>query len=238
MECKEYSELISTYVDGMLSPQEEGKLMAHLEVCQRCQEELKALKQIQALCDQLEMPDLPKGFHEDLMKRIEKEKSAKKVISFKWKWQYSGALVATLMVGIFGLSGLRLLSDSDKKEMSIEAVPYAMNESASEGVAPAPAQFSRDISVASTRDANQEASVENDVLLTTWKITTQVPEAFRKALEEYLMTEQIQYEEVEDAIICHAVKNSESLMEWIKAQEVTFEGENLQDAETIRIEVS
>ena len=46
MECKKYSELISAEMDEMISPHEKEQLMAHLMVCEKCSEEMRALKKI------------------------------------------------------------------------------------------------------------------------------------------------------------------------------------------------
>lgn len=101
MECQECRELISAYVDDMVSPQEEKQIMSHLEKCTFCQEAYEALKQMKQMCNQIKEIDVPEGFHQELMKRVKQEAGTKTVIPMKkhWKWQYSGALVATLFVG-------------------------------------------------------------------------------------------------------------------------------------------
>ena len=98
MKCIEYSELISAYVDEMLSPQEEKQLIMHLKTCQSCQKELESFKQIKSMCHQIEEVSLPDTFHEQLMQCLKSEKKVKPFI--KWRWQYGGALVATMLVGV------------------------------------------------------------------------------------------------------------------------------------------
>lgn len=148
MKCIEYSELISAYVDEMLSPQEEEKLMKHLKTCQACQEELEVLKQMQVMCQSIEEVSLPDQFHQDLMKRLKSEKQVKKTTQFKW--QYGSALVATMLVGMLFLNQLGMISfgsqsASDYAESDItanttaernaetESIPYVAKSKEEEG---------------------------------------------------------------------------------------------------------
>ncbi len=134
MECKKYSELMSADMDEMISPHEKEQLMAHLMVCEKCSEEMRALKQMKSLLEQMESPELPDGFHEELMTRIKQEKKSKVVHAFKWKWQYSGALVAALMIGFLGIGQMIPLSmqnkPSAKSVTRAEVAPYEAQEGA------------------------------------------------------------------------------------------------------------
>jgi len=119
MKCNKYQELISAYIDGMLSLQEEEQLKVHMQECADCEATYHALKQIVGGCKQLEMLKVPEDFHEQLMSRIgEKEGPSIAVTSKKgrWRWQYSGALVATLLVGGLCLTQLNGLMNQKAYE--------------------------------------------------------------------------------------------------------------------------
>jgi hypothetical protein len=49
MNCEEFSEALSAYLDGELSAEERSTLEAHLERCPRCREELKSLRAVSRL---------------------------------------------------------------------------------------------------------------------------------------------------------------------------------------------
>ncbi len=118
MKCIEYSELISAYVDEMLSPQEEEKLMKHLKTCEACQEELEVLKQMQMMYRSLEEVSLPDQFHEDLIKRLKAESEVKSEHKakhpIKRRWQYGSALAAAMLVGVLFLNQLGITSSESK----------------------------------------------------------------------------------------------------------------------------
>lgn len=233
MECKKYRELISAYVDGMLSPQEQEKLMAHLKVCETCSEEMSALKQMKTLLEQIEEPELPNEFHEELMKRIKQEEKSPTVHAFKWKWQYSSALVATLMVGILGISQIHSLdrqSRSSAEPIAVaEAGPYMEKESTR--------------SEKTSQDQTQKAQVasENqhvvgrstfmgdtthDILQELrWKLDVREKSNFLGQLEAYLKSVGITYEVNKEVVLCYQVTNSQVLMDWIQKQGIKCEGE-------------
>ena len=58
---KHQSELISAYLDGELSGDETGKLMAHLGNCGHCAAELEDIQRVRAAVRALPILDLPQG---------------------------------------------------------------------------------------------------------------------------------------------------------------------------------
>lgn len=245
MKCKMYNELISAYVDEMLSPQEEEKLMAHLEVCEVCRKEVHALKQMKYLYGQLGTTDLPEGFHEKLMYRIQKEKQGKLRLPLKWRWQYSGALVATLMIGFLGLyQVIKIEPQNDaaiENRTGIQATPFAIGESTpDEGV---PFQVANDEVVSEdemsrSKVASIEQSNEKTNLAITWQIKIEESASFLKALKAYLEESKIQYEETNEGVVCYQVRTSEPLMNWVKSQGATCEGESPQTIGELVIKIS
>lgn len=49
MKCKKFKRMISLYIDGELKPDNEKKLLAHLETCENCQKEKNLLECINQL---------------------------------------------------------------------------------------------------------------------------------------------------------------------------------------------
>lgn len=245
MECKKYSELISAYVDGMLSPQEQEKLMAHLKVCETCSEEMSALKQMKALLEQIEEPELPNEFHEELMKRIKQEEKSTTVHAFKWKWQYSGALVATLMVGILGISQIHSLdrqSRSSTEPIAVaEAGPYMKKESTrSEETSQdqiQKAQVASENKHVVGRSTFMDDTTHDTLQELRWKLDVKEKSNFLGQLEAYLKSVGVTYEVNKEAVLCYQVTNSQALMDWIQEQGVKCEGEITEMVVNLEIEL-
>ena len=245
MECKKYSELISAEMDEMISPHEKEQLMAHLMVCEKCSEEMRALKQMKSLLEQMESPELPDGFHEELMTRIKQEKKSKVVHAFKWKWQYSGALVAALMIGFLGIGQMIPLSmqnkPSAKSVTRAEVAPYEAQEGAiSEASFYEPEQG---VQVASEQPniagRSRLISEEDEASLqeTRWQINIKEKPDFVEQLKIYLESTGISYEIYQEEVICHQVTDYEGLMKWIQEQGVEYEGEVVKAADKLIIEL-
>lgn len=73
MNCDECKEKLSLYIDGMLSEEEEKAIVAHLDLCETCHEEYKTLTGIISLLKSSKEVELPKGFHENLIRRMKQE---------------------------------------------------------------------------------------------------------------------------------------------------------------------
>ncbi len=71
MKHDEYKNKLSLYVDLMLDEDEERQLIAHIEDCDECKEELKKLYKMKNVLGSMKEEPLPEGFHSDLMNRIQ-----------------------------------------------------------------------------------------------------------------------------------------------------------------------
>ncbi|GEA16846.1 MAG: hypothetical protein PWR22_2356 [Moorella sp. (in: firmicutes)] len=73
MNCNHYRELLSSYLDGVLTATQRRAVEKHLRLCNSCREELEALRQtvniLQAWSE--EELELPAGFEERLRSRLE-----------------------------------------------------------------------------------------------------------------------------------------------------------------------
>ena len=63
--CNEISELLSGYIDGVLSPEEETALRAHLDICRDCRDRLELMKEIHSIA-----PDLSETAPSDLIPKV------------------------------------------------------------------------------------------------------------------------------------------------------------------------
>ena len=224
MNCIEYSELISAYVDGMLNPQEEEKLMKHLKMCKRCNQDLRNLKQLQKLCSQMEEVSLPDTFHTDLMKRIKIEKKVKPLRS-QWKWQYSGALVATVLIGIVFWNQLGFITSQNERTteyMTQGQVAEARIQDETSAIA-----YENHIGSRGTREEINPMSI--------WKVQVESSDRFIEAFKTYLEEQQIVYELTESGIIINQISYNKKLINWLKAHSLCFEGEKIETKGNIEL---
>ncbi len=71
MKCEEVSDKILDYVEGLLSPSEAEDVESHVRACPRCSREADAERDAIALLSRLERVEAPKGFEQDVLRRIE-----------------------------------------------------------------------------------------------------------------------------------------------------------------------
>ncbi len=129
MKCEECQEMLWDYLDKALSKEEALQLETHLNGCGDCQEELQDIKHIKETMHQIKQKELPKNYHETLMKRLEAEQEeANKIVPFgrtkkpqTW-FKYSGLVAAALVLFAVG-TGENLLSlkkdlDADVKQQT------------------------------------------------------------------------------------------------------------------------
>ena len=226
MKCIEYSELISAYVDEMLSPQEEKQLIMHLKTCQSCQEELESLKQLQKMCHQIEEVSLPDTFHEQLMQRLKSEKKTKPLI--KWRWQYGGALVATMLVGILFWNQL---------DFTIPKNGTATGYTTQDQVAEARIQEeTSSIGYESHLDSRASLTQQTDNC-SIWKVQVEQPDIFIDELKIYLEKEHIIYEVIESGIRITQLQEDQQLIEWLKNHSIFFEGQEVIASQNIQLEI-
>jgi anti-sigma factor RsiW len=75
MLCGRVREHLSDYVDRTLTPQLEGQISAHLETCDGCREELRALRALVAASEQLGGRTIPRDITDAVMARITSQRS-------------------------------------------------------------------------------------------------------------------------------------------------------------------
>ena len=101
MDCKKYQAMLSEYIDGELSPKDEGLLLKHIDSCESCKSEFLMLKSLTASLKSSEEIELPENFHENLMKKIDKQSNKGVVVFFRKRSTISA--IAAAVVLVFGL---------------------------------------------------------------------------------------------------------------------------------------
>jgi len=75
MRCEQIRDLLSPYIDKMTDEKETRAVEAHFEVCEHCREELKQLELLCGLMHNINTPEIPDSFSNDLHKRLLEEKT-------------------------------------------------------------------------------------------------------------------------------------------------------------------
>ncbi|MFW5988586.1 MAG: DUF4349 domain-containing protein [bacterium] len=104
MNCRQVNELLSSYIDGELRPEEMEGISEHLEKCSDCQKEYEALYQTVNQLRNMNDLEPPADFHDRFVNRLSKEK--KKPLFTYWKSIGAAAAVLLILFVGFGLSQL------------------------------------------------------------------------------------------------------------------------------------
>ena len=150
MNCEQMNELLSAWLDGELSGNEQRQMQAHLEQCAQCWALFEQLQALHTSFAELEEIPAPDGFAEGVMNRVkaESESRAKVIPLFKRPQMRGLAAMAACALLCVGL-GSGLLSGRSEEG----AAP------APEAAAPEAAGYVLD----STAPASGDAAVENRV---------------------------------------------------------------------------
>lgn len=144
MNCNQYRELLSPYLDGVLQQSQSQDLENHLRYCSSCREELEALRQtvniLQAWSE--EELELPSGFEERLRLRLEKA-SRPWYSQLSKSWLSLSAAAAILLVVAFSAYGnhfniFGIVSPQQLKSSTSFTLEKASLDSAAPQGAPAP----------------------------------------------------------------------------------------------------
>ncbi len=87
MECKEYREQLTSFLDGTISAEMESLVKSHLDVCAECREEYEALQKVWYLMGELEQPEPSAKMHVDFktaLTNYRHEQSENQIHSGNW----------------------------------------------------------------------------------------------------------------------------------------------------------
>lgn len=107
MSCSEFQDLISKSLDSTLTPEEKGRLDAHLKKCDACKKEMEVARNIFDACQNATRPVLPSDFSTQVMNRLPKKKlvSVPKVRRLSY---IAACLALIVLVSSPALDNLRL----------------------------------------------------------------------------------------------------------------------------------
>ena len=234
MNCDEYKEKLSLYIDGMLSEEEEKAVVAHLDLCETCHEAYEILTGMISLLKTSEEVELPKDFHENLMRRIKQEQKVTSIKAKRFKWEYPAGLVASLLVGFMVFGGHftgNKSSATSEAPMTAYNMPEITEESAAQDMArgiekqAAPVETAPSVvsNEASSDIQEEEKNLKSDSLdgqadSVVWEATIKDKTTFLKAIEEYLKAQELTYIEEEGYLLITGKGDYTALWEWMQVQ--------------------
>jgi len=114
VECSQIHELLSAYVDDVLSPKEREQLEEHLSVCPACTEELQTLEAYLGAMHSLKRIDAPADFIQSVHDRMEKTSFLRRLVKkifvpvhIKIPLELAG-VVAALLIAVFSYHEVNL----------------------------------------------------------------------------------------------------------------------------------
>src|SRR6056297_2495739 len=123
MNCKEFKEKISLYIDNKLTDKEAAEFEDHLNKCENCRIKLENTKNIIKIVKDTPLEKLPEGYCEKLNYKLMEEKAKN-----KWNWKRITAIAATFVVLIgatfifsnLGMGGAKTSNDMEVKKEADE----------------------------------------------------------------------------------------------------------------------
>lgn len=143
MNCEQMTVLLSAWLDGELSVEEQQQMQAHLEQCPECRALFEQLQTLHTSFSDLEEIPAPEHFAQRVMTRIEAESKLKVVPLFKRPQVRSFAALAACAVLFVGFGRFALGGGSSKSEAAPapEAAMYDLEEARAAAPESAGAQY-------------------------------------------------------------------------------------------------
>ena len=157
MNCEQMNELLSAWLDGELSENEQRQMQAHLEQCAQCRALFEQLQALHTSFSDLEELPAPEGFAQRVMECVEKETKPKVVPLFKRPQVRSFAALAACAVLFVGFG--RVVWNGKAEEGA--AAPEAANFAAD--YAPAPESAAVEYSMGEPAECAPQAPAEEEV---------------------------------------------------------------------------
>jgi anti-sigma factor RsiW len=113
MECKQYSENLTTFLDGELSPADSEQIQSHLRVCPSCSEELQDLRETAEFLESHHRELVPKPGSWNLVRARIGETSAARFspASIFARYRWSMAVLAVAAILAFGYTEYRQIQE-------------------------------------------------------------------------------------------------------------------------------
>lgn len=146
MKCEDCRELLWAYLEQELNEEETARMQQHLGECADCRAEAEAQKEIMEFLRSLPEEELPEGYHQELMQKLNTE-AAHNVVPFpvkkkqlKWRQLSMIAAAALVVVAAGGINGMMKMRQSQNEAVyQIEAaadtaVPFEVEEVTEESI--------------------------------------------------------------------------------------------------------
>lgn len=157
--CEEYEELISEFLDGALSKDEQIELMKHMGVCPVCQNYFNDLVAMHEALGETEEVPVPAGLTDRVMAKVHEtaqESPAKQTKVIKLPhWRRWAALAACCAIAAAGLWTFQSWSHSKDDRQSLQAAVTASQPFLGEGQEPA----AYDSAAAEPKETTDDAGV-------------------------------------------------------------------------------
>jgi len=131
MNCPEFNDLFSSYLDGVIKSQDKEQLENHLERCGACKAELEILTKMDVMIEKhLDEAIVPRRFAADVLEQIREsagEKTARIFPFLTWKTALSAAVILfILMIPVYKAT---LSADARLQSIQIQVDQISMTES-------------------------------------------------------------------------------------------------------------
>jgi len=127
MNCKKVKKELSSYLDNEISLDKRLEIEKHLQKCTSCSYQLKQLKKIHTLMQEIPFQEPEPGFYERLSSRLNKKRINLKEKLFRWRYNWQLSLspigkmaVAVAILLIFSFSLLYIWRSFSVPEVNIE----------------------------------------------------------------------------------------------------------------------
>lgn len=117
MNCIDVQVMLSVYIDGECTQQEQEEIKAHLEQCEKCREEFNALKALLSKLNDIKEFEVPEGFHQELMQKLQPMMPSNKS---KKKWyanlrQFSAIAAGLVLIVTLSFLGIQQFGNMNNK---------------------------------------------------------------------------------------------------------------------------
>ena len=109
--CEDFLELLDSFLDGELPPDQMLRVQAHLDACPACRDYVDGALTLRAAFPSVEDADVPEGFAENVMERV-RASTLKPAALHRRRWMSAVAALAAccaivilLRFGPVGMSG-------------------------------------------------------------------------------------------------------------------------------------
>jgi len=135
MNCNDISKMISPFIDGELSGAELDAFTAHIDGCDSCRAELKAMQNLGALLRGMGAEDIapPPQFGDQVLSRIAAESKPQGVKRF-WNW---GSGIAAAAILLLSIASYNAIPRSDLQVANTDNKPGMVEKSSAKTEVPA-----------------------------------------------------------------------------------------------------